>query len=248
MNLESETELKIVNAREHLRIVLQDISIASSDLGKILKDIDQAKIALKNVNNDIVEKSKNAVIISEETQKKLRHIQVEQESLAREKEQLEKDKTKFDKEINDKLLLIDDLDNKFSHNVNLHKQTLKDFELKLQVLSDNILKLEKIESDLLSNIQVSTEELKDIENEITKKKEEKGVLENELVRFVANSKKEREEIEKRIQEERAKIVLPMQLLKETHDSVVRKERDVTVLIRRFRIAYAKLYPDKNPII
>ena len=245
MNLEILTKVKTANLEEHLKVVKQDVNIASIELSKILELTKLAKDTLSKYDKDILEKTNKYVYVVGETQRELRKVEVAKENLSRQSIELDKKKEKVDGELEEKRLLIIDLENKLNQNRVYFKDTIKEYELRVKLLIDNISKLEKRQLELSTNNNVSEKELNELNNEISKKKEEKEILEIEQNRFVVNSTKEKETILKDLETEREKIANPMKLLTQTNFEVSRKERNVKILINRFRREYTKLFPTKT---
>ena len=248
MNKEFLTKVKTANAEEHLKVTLKDVDIANSELSKVLKKTLELQKILTSFEESIEESSIKLSSINKESSDKLKAIENAKDNLENQSIELDKKKIKIDKEVQEKILIIIDLENKFNSNMVYYKNTITDFETKIGALNSNISKLESIEKDLLSSIKGSSKELTDIQNENSKKKEEKELLEKEYNRFVINSNKEKQEVAQLINVEKEKIANPMKLLLSTKSEVERRERDVGILIKGFRREFAKLHPTLNPII
>lgn len=248
MNLEALKKVKTANAEEHLRVVLQDVNIANNELNKILNSISNAQEILKSYNDRIEGKSKEFAQISIQCDETLNRTKLIESKVIKANEDLVAKQREFDKGKETRLFVIKELDKKINQITNDYKLLVIGFENSIKEKRELIDKLESKYQLLVKDVNSSALELAKLNNEIQKTKEEKSILENELNRFVANSSKQREEIEKKIALELSTVENPRKLLKERETEVARRERDVGILIRRFRKEFGKLHPTLDPQI
>lgn len=248
MNLEALKKVKTANAEEHLKVVLQDVNIANNELTKILSSIANAQEILKSYNDRIEDKSKEFARISIEADEIIKRAKFSETKIIEANEDLTRKQNAFDSEKQARILTLDILDKKIKEASQYYDGAILDYEKQLESKRVEIQDLETELSFLVEDIEDGSIELKNIRNEIEEKKKEKEVLENEFNRFVANSKKEREEIQNKIKEELLIVENPRKLINQREIEVSRRERDVWILIKRFRKEFVKLHPTLDPKI
>lgn len=243
--LNYEEQLKYENTKEHMKVVLSNVRIASDTLSKLLKNIEDASAKLysiekkaEEINNICNEKESfiSEKLIALENKEKLIN-QREEKVNNKEIEVLEKIDTAQNK-LSEIFIAIDIANSRYEDITTKNKKELfeltekiKNTKIKLDdlcnsedKLKEELYKLERLKSKIIVLIE---EENKKFENI-------KSIHEQEL-----------SEIEYKINIERKKIKNPLLLLKTEQDKLSILKDDLRVIQARLTQQFKQQNPEKN---
>lgn len=241
MDLKPEEELTLNNYKAHLASVLSDISVSGEKLSSLLTKIEDTEVVLESVQDRVFE----ALQLTDSETKKVDDVRtslkeelgVHQLELAKLDEDIRLArvaKTQAQEYLSDALLATD--------------KTLCDRETRLEDLSTKISEGFATLKDINSKISVENEEylssmeinLSLAENNLAKQKELDEILDS-----ICEATEELESLKAQNQAERDAAGAPQEKLRKDAETLLIRERDLGILMSRFSVQWAKLYPNQD---
>lgn len=248
MNKTGITKIKIDDSKEHLRVILSEIDIQSKQLGDILKKIEDTNTELESKKETISKYSEYHNNLISEVDNKLTVLSTREEKINKESSLLDSKKIEIEDQLNLIRRDIEKSKKEQEQSISSHLSQLQILTETLTMLNVNVKNIEKKISTTDSLLMEKETYLSELNNEITKKEEEKNTLLISYDRFVKDSEGKMEVIRNNIEIEKSKIENPMKLLAETDIQTKKKQRNLDILIARFRKEFKKLHPDLDPQI
>jgi rRNA maturation protein Rpf1 len=248
MNNTGIIQIKSADAKEHLRITLDEVRAQNKILNLILKKKEDTELYISNKLEQFAKDAEYNAVVIQDTNARLKKIDTREREIILKSVELDEKKEKIKSELDSLKAKILDVSTKFNQNLSIYNDEITSKKEDLKELDVSIYSLSKKESKLIELVDELSSKLDLLEKTIYEKKEEKEKILNDLSSFVTQSKKEKDKINKEIQEERNKITNPMKLLAESDLYIKKKQRNLDILIDRFRKEFKKLHPTLEPKI
>lgn len=209
------------------KIVNEKIKITSSKLDSKSKQIKAEYIALEKFRDSLSEKE-------------LKLIKKEKELSAKEQEQdnkISETKTKLEnirKEINLIISSKKEELNFMENKITMLNALAKDKEEQYELTKDNF-------NTMFSDLQTLNIEKEEVAKKLDDSKKE-------LNRFIIDSNKQKEQISSEIEKMKESISIPMETLNAKDYDLTKREKNLAVMIGRFRREFKKIYPNQDPKI
>lgn len=243
MELTYEEQLKLENSKEHLKVVLSNVAIASNRLEKLYSQIEEAESKLKDTlskNDSIIKKNIEILtgleILKSSFDKREAIIIAKEGRLISEDRQREEKIVKQNSEIDRLTNQIAILTSKNDSIVNMYSGMILDLKQQLNTLKNNIVENEKINQEKLII-------KKELENEIIGLRVEIEEAKKEFEKFKVNAKSELASIIIEQEQEKEKIKNPLELIKREQDKLDSKERALNIIKARLTKQFRLQNPD-----
>lgn len=239
-----DTENKVKNLEEHLRILKKDVSDKNSLLSDILDSIkkksqeelcldekvNDKRLALERLGEDLNSvnfKVKEALSILHDAEKRSSLLESRISGDLIRYEMLRTNVQEYEKMLDSAQLRYDESCANFNKLEESQKHTIRD-------LSNEIKALEVNKFSLLEDIE-------DVKKRMV-------VEETNLEKYKQKCELEMSKLDTLIQEEREKILLPMELVRSKEKALQKREKNFEIIFQRFKRVYKKLYPESDLII
>lgn len=242
--LSYEDNLKLQNSKEHLKVVLSNIHIASEELSGILSQIKDARFSLADVieyRDKII--SDNLRIVSEQNEHSAQQDRRENNLIERE--------TKLDtqeNELEDKITKSESILKEIIRNISIfrsqHEDAIRHHTEKVNELKCNISSLEE---QTKQNEEIIKEKLfikQSIENEITRLNSESEEAQKSLDKFRKDSAVEMEKTRAELQDEINKTSVPRETLRAEQEKLEILKSDLDIIKDRLKQQFMEQNPTR----
>jgi len=244
MNIKGLKDLSISDKEEHLRLILLEIDTQNKVLSNILSD--------KDFNLEIINSLKKQILLLEseinkldnnilEKEKKLNEIETSYEETLNKKKKISSDIVVLEKKLK-KLV------NEFNENITIYEQRIDFLKEEYKNINTEIIRLTNIITEKEDYILQKDIKIKALQEESDLIKKDIDNIKRDRNLFISRFNNERDELIIEIDKARNSILRPMQLLAETNQTVESRERNLGVLIKRFRKEFKKMHPNQEPKI
>lgn len=248
MNKNALDKRRLDDAKEHLRIIKNELNVASNELSSVLSELNDAREELANVMSKASADKIRAVSMLKEANERLaiadqRELEIqEHEKEVRKQEQNFKDK-KVEKE--KELREIETQHQRYLAELSNEIEDQEDERNRLSLITfsmeEGIEELEDKRSKIL-------DETRKIEAEEKLVRESMLQSQKEYNRFLEQKQAESDAIVAEINSNKDKIAMPLQKLALEEFRLDKKKRNLDILIKRFRKEFKKLHPNIEPKI
>lgn len=240
MELTYDETLQLGNSKEHLKTVLVNIRIANEELEEVLIQIEDAKLKLKELEDQTISIQENNLIEF----KKSISIKKFRITLTEKINSLVPVYEKLITGIQESEEYIKTIDSKLSELNSKYVSTIRDKEKEVKTLEEKIAGLEEEVRNCEEKIRERVILGQRIEIETINLKHEKEKEEKMLREAIADATSKLEAANKELEAEKAKIVNPLRLISEENDKLDKRYRNLEILESRLRKQFRALNPDK----
>lgn len=244
MELTYEERLQLDNSKEHLKVVLSNVRIASEKLTLILNDIKIFSEKLENLKleNIRVSSETNDIkkdILSKKAIQDRREISLleRENNIKRLDAELELSVSKTKKELEDINRQILLSQSNYENIIRGKKNEVKTLEDKIETLKNET---KQCEAKITERFELSD----NLEKEVEKLNEEIKEKQKILTKFINESDLAVKEITKTIDGEREKIKNPLMLIKTEQEKLDTKKKDLDIIRLRLSNQFKAQNPDK----
>lgn len=229
-------------------VIKGNIQVANDELSSILVKKDDAEDELEEVLKESERITNKTAIAQQKLIEESNLLEARRLSVERLEEEHQSKVASFNSFVENKTIEIE--------------KQIAEATAKLAELNEAISKLSTLKENEYQTLTALKEQRTNIESEIAKLTTVLNGLSDKVLnqqeesnKFIALKKKEIVEllenkyaIEQEIELAKQKILLPQQLLDDRIDEFEKREKNLTILINRFRKEFKKLHPDQNPAI
>lgn len=242
MELSYEEQLQLDNSKEHLRVVLSNLRIASDELSTVFVNLEKAK-------TDLAQAQQDTERINRENSEALLGISLKQSAQNNGENSLNQKESEILELVKKSELKISDANTELE-GINKQIALSKSKYDKFTIDKDREVKTHKEEvTRIKGEIGKDREDIRqrlivkhNIENEIIRLSSEKEKAEKELNSFRDNSILEMRKISEEIEQEKDKIKNPLEAVRRETEKLEILRNDLEIIKTRLR----DVYKDKNP--
>lgn len=248
MNKTRLQSIKIADSVEHLRIITDEVRIQNDTLNKLLSEKKRILDDISNAELKLIEIKRESSSIMDEASKLLKIAKDKEISVSDKESKIIILKKETEDYLSSKEKEIEDKKNYANSFIEIIRKESDSLIKSVSLMKEEKLSLESLLKSMERNISEATRELKTVDLEVFKKKEELAKLIQELDSFVASSNEKRKLINEEIEAEKKKVEKPLQMLIEKEVEIKRKDGNLKTLVARFKKEFKKLHPDLDPKI
>lgn len=241
--MNTEEKIQIDNYKAQYNSVMANIAVANDELQNVFRKTADAKSKLSSVESEMREKSAELDRIIRESESlnaladsKLATVEKAEQYIAQKQADLE--------------LRVNAESKKREDEIRIHERKRQELESQIKENTDEFLKLVK-------SVSIQKEANKEINQIVREKIDERNRLENEVrqlesqmrdasetfTKKIEKYKKELEEAQRLVQEEKEKVARPLEFLKLREAVVAKKEKNLNIMVNRFKKEFKKLHPN-----
>lgn len=243
MELTYDEYLKIGNGKEHLRVVLNNINVANSQLSNILSELAEAKKLLSDsqferdgVLNDIGFAKHSHTERTAELDNRELSVSARENKVDTTIKLADKELTDIRRKITDTEIEHSIIRSRFINEKDKLVCEILELDKMFDTLTDKIIEYESTENE-------KRQECKRLENERIRLIAEKEDSEKAIRDFKRTSEVELELLRAQIEEAKKTVSVPAILLEEKSAALDRKRKNIETLANRVRKQFLKLNPD-----
>lgn len=234
--------IKLQNFGEHYSIILGNVSIANTELGRVLEEKTKQEISISNANkefarlgNEIERLSSIRDQVVKETDARIKNADDKERYLVK----LTDDTNKY---VSNYKIELEQVKSRLTSDIEELKDIFAGMDSQKDVMDKSIVVLSKQVSALSNSA-------KELSSEVQSLNKEKGMIIQDIDKYFIEHKKstdrksrELDSIEKRIAESESKVLDADNHFKQKEKDIARRENDVLIITKRLHALFQEVKP------
>ena len=245
MEFTHSEQLELDNSREHLKVVQGNLRIASGELSGVLSQLKEAREKLADVikfRESLI--GANLQLLKEQDERSVAQDRRETTILNRENKQLEVDKL-FQQKTLESINELEDINRKMVIAKSQHGKLIESQDEEIKSLEEKIITLKEKVTNYEETIREQSGVKKEQENEVLRLGSEIEEAQKRLDKFMSDSNKVMAITARLIDEEKAKIKNPLELIKREQEKLETLRNDLAIIKVRLTQQFERQNPEKG---